>query len=254
MINKYNNLIKFSLSALLMGVFFTSSLIAQEKKIAFEKYGVTEGLPEEAVSSMVQDDQGFIWAATQNGLVKFDGYKMKVYKGSDYKLGSEKLAFRNVISLIKSKNGNLWMGSVSGNGGIGFFNPKTEKFKSYMSNSKDSTNIYFEDNLLLFEDTKENIWFTSYTGTRDSSVVGRLNTKTHQISTYPYKNISQKRNDFVSNEALLEFEADHSVWLRDDMGNINVLNREIDVFEIMIPSGSEILYKAFIKEINTILF
>ena len=238
----YNRkLTQFTLAFLLSALFLAPSLLAQTDKIAFEKYGVTEGLPEEAVSSMVQDDQGFIWAATQNGLVKFDGYKMKVYKGSDYKLGSEKLGFRNVGSLIKSKSGNLWMGSVSGNGGIGFFNPKTEKFKSYISNSKDSTNIYFEDNLLLFEDTKENIWFTSYTGTKDSSVVGRLNTKTHQISTYPYKNINSKKNDFVSNEALLEFETDHSVWLRDDMGNINVLNREKDVFEMVIPSGSEIL-------------
>ncbi len=53
---------------------------AQQEKIAFEKYGVAEGLPEEYVQHIVQDRQGFIWATTQNGLVKFDGYKMQVFR------------------------------------------------------------------------------------------------------------------------------------------------------------------------------
>jgi hypothetical protein len=35
-------------------ILFTSGLMAQTEKIAFEKYGVEEGLPEEFVSSMVQ--------------------------------------------------------------------------------------------------------------------------------------------------------------------------------------------------------
>ena len=63
----------FNSALILNGVFLfvTSGLMAQKEKIAFEKYGVEEGLTEGFVDSMVQDDQGFIWAATQNGLVKF---------------------------------------------------------------------------------------------------------------------------------------------------------------------------------------
>jgi len=34
---------------------------AQPKKIAFETYGVAEGLPEEYVVQMILDDKGFIW-------------------------------------------------------------------------------------------------------------------------------------------------------------------------------------------------
>src|ERR1039457_3904549 len=30
-------------------------------------------------SSMVQDGQGFLWVATQNGLVRWDGYRSRVY-------------------------------------------------------------------------------------------------------------------------------------------------------------------------------
>ena len=52
MTNK-GNILQLVLSVLIIGVFFTSSLIAQEKKIAFEKYGVAEGLPEEFVRSIL---------------------------------------------------------------------------------------------------------------------------------------------------------------------------------------------------------
>ena len=53
---------------------------AQLPKIAFEKYGVAEGLPEEQVFTPLQDDKGFVWFGTSNGLVKYDGYRFKVYK------------------------------------------------------------------------------------------------------------------------------------------------------------------------------
>ena len=59
---------------------FNISCFAQQEKIAFEKYGVEEGLPEEVAFFFIQDDQGFIWIATQNGLTKFDGYEMKVIR------------------------------------------------------------------------------------------------------------------------------------------------------------------------------
>ena len=67
----------------------------QVKKMAFEKYGVAEGLPEEFVSDMVQDDKGFIWLSTQNGLVKYDGYKFHVFKKSANKNDTNGLQFNS---------------------------------------------------------------------------------------------------------------------------------------------------------------
>ena len=58
-------------------------LVAQSPpdKIAFEKFGVAEGLPEEFARDVIQDEQGFIWITTQNGIVKYDGYTFKVFRG-----------------------------------------------------------------------------------------------------------------------------------------------------------------------------
>ena len=109
-----------------------TSLQAQNNKISFEKYGVVEGLPEEYVSSMVQDDHGFIWATTQNGLVKFDGYQIKVIRGANNDLDSTNLKLHNLGGgIIKGKDGKLWIGGVLGNSGIASFDPKTERFRNY---------------------------------------------------------------------------------------------------------------------------
>ena len=121
------------LMILAVSLVFSSGLMAQKDKIAFEKYGVEEGLPEEFVLSMVQDDQGFMWAATQNGLVKFDGYQMKVFQLSTNKLDSTKLRLRHLGGgLLKGKDGEIWMGGILENGGIASFDAKGGIVKDYI--------------------------------------------------------------------------------------------------------------------------
>ena len=78
-------LFRFSFKMLLVCMFFTTGMWSQSEQIAFEKYGVEEGLPEPWITSVIQDDKGFIWLSTQNGLVKYDGYDFKVYRGDSYK-------------------------------------------------------------------------------------------------------------------------------------------------------------------------
>jgi len=144
----------FKSTLVLIGVFLfvTSGLMAQKEKISFEKFGVAEGLPEEYVSSMVQDDQGFIWATTQNGLVRFDGYQMKVIRGTEKTGDSTKLQQRNLNGgSIKSKDGKIWFGAY-GPGGIASYDPKKENFRNYLPNPNDPKTMRYYYCALMFED------------------------------------------------------------------------------------------------------
>ena len=215
------------LMILALSLVFSSGLMAQKDKIAFEKYGVAEGLPEEYVNSMVQDDQGFMWAATQNGLVKFDGYEMKVFQLSTDKLDSTKLRLRHLGGgLLKGKDGKIWIGGIFENGGIASFDPKTEIFHNYIVAKKNLLKNPLENFRLLFEDSKNNIWFINDSFVSDTVVVGRFDTKTNNITTYPFKIGSFKTSDILLNGDLLEFEVNGTVWLRDDLGNVRVFNRK----------------------------
>jgi ligand-binding sensor domain-containing protein len=64
------------------------SILAQNKNTVptnfpepiFEHLTIADGLPENSVLCILQDHLGYMWFGTQNGLVKYDGYDMKVYQ------------------------------------------------------------------------------------------------------------------------------------------------------------------------------
>ncbi|MBK8807380.1 MAG: hypothetical protein IPO21_12355 [Bacteroidales bacterium] len=60
-------------------MFFVLSFYAQDD-VKFRRYNIDEGLSQGNVNTIIQDKKGFIWAGTQDGLNRFDGYNFKVYK------------------------------------------------------------------------------------------------------------------------------------------------------------------------------
>ncbi len=70
----------FAVSLLFAFLFFNlPAMTCQERTLRFEKYGVENGLHIEQIMDILEDRLGFIWLATMDGLVKFDGYNFKVY-------------------------------------------------------------------------------------------------------------------------------------------------------------------------------
>lgn len=51
-------------------------------KLSFTYYGVFDGLPSNEINRITQDSLGFIWCATNNGLVRFDGYEFSEFRSS----------------------------------------------------------------------------------------------------------------------------------------------------------------------------
>ena len=57
----------------------------------FTRFDLENGLSDNFVSSVVQDNFGFLWVGTKNGLNKFDGYSFK------------KFPFELINSIVKSE-------------------------------------------------------------------------------------------------------------------------------------------------------
>ncbi|TKG97293.1 response regulator [Puteibacter caeruleilacunae] len=82
-----------------------------------------QGLSDYEVIDVLQDDIGYIWIATADGLNCYDGYEMKSYRHDP----EDKFSlFKNRISsLTLDKDGNVWAGTRSG---VSIFNIKQERF------------------------------------------------------------------------------------------------------------------------------
>ena len=101
---------KFLSAALLMLVAQTTS--AQQMQASLSHYSTDNGLTSNAVSCITQDDYGYIWLATWNGLSRFDGYNFYNYQTGN---GSRIPNLHNRIRFITIDNlQNVWMNMYDG--------------------------------------------------------------------------------------------------------------------------------------------
>jgi ligand-binding sensor domain-containing protein len=56
------------------------TLTFAQNPVKFSHLTVNEGLSNSAVNCVLQDSQGYIWIATQDGLNRYDGYKVEVFR------------------------------------------------------------------------------------------------------------------------------------------------------------------------------
>jgi signal transduction histidine kinase/ligand-binding sensor domain-containing protein len=91
----------------LLSLFWFSSVIAQYR---FDSWTTDNGLPRNSITSIIQTRDGYLWMATVEGLVRFDGVQFKVFNKSNTK-GLSTNRFR---ILYEDKDGTLWAGTNDG--------------------------------------------------------------------------------------------------------------------------------------------
>ena len=80
---------------------------AQAQEYNYVRYDTRDGLAGSTVYDVVQDKDGFIWFATENGLSRFDGKYFKNYTVKDG------LPDNEVLTLFADSKGRVWMGTFS---------------------------------------------------------------------------------------------------------------------------------------------
>ncbi|WP_178984313.1 hybrid sensor histidine kinase/response regulator transcription factor [Winogradskyella helgolandensis] len=89
----------------------------------FERISNKEGFNQNTVNSIEQDKYGFLWYATPNGLIRYDGYEFKTF--STQSKGEQAISSNNVTYLFNDKDGILWIGT---NVGLNIYVPWLERF------------------------------------------------------------------------------------------------------------------------------
>jgi hypothetical protein len=81
--------------------------VTDRDDIQFSHISLNTGLSQTRVAQVVQDDDGFLWFATQFGLNRYDGYNFKVFVHDPTKGNSLGCAY--IVSLLKDRDGALWV-------------------------------------------------------------------------------------------------------------------------------------------------
>lgn len=130
-----------------------STLSAQTSDPSFQYLTAEQGLSNNWVKTILQDDQGFMWFGTFNGLCRFDGQDVITYHASP---DSHTLNDNIIEDLIQDDDGSLWIGTFSG--GLSCMKKETQQFTTYSHEESDLSTLGSNHVHALFIDATEQLW------------------------------------------------------------------------------------------------
>ncbi|WP_313456593.1 ATP-binding protein [Stenotrophomonas sp.] len=110
---------------LLPGVLWAAGTSAETPRL--RRLGAAEGMPSRMVLALAQDRQGYIWAATDDGLARIDGVGLRVWRNEPD--NPDSLAGNEVESLLVDPFDRVWVG-VNG-GGLSMLDPARKRFRRF---------------------------------------------------------------------------------------------------------------------------
>ncbi len=102
----------------------------------FKQYSTPDGLPNNMVHQVYQDNDGFLWVATYYGLFRYDGYNVSALR-TDFHIKNI-LPSSNVLCVRENAQNRLFIGT---HGGLSIYNKRTGAVKSYTANGFDKQRL-----------------------------------------------------------------------------------------------------------------
>ena len=162
---------------LILIVFFIvyGNVIAQAPYLYFNKISAQNGLSHNKVNCILQDQRGFIWIGTDDGLNRYDGHYFTIFRHQPHDPST--ISGNIITSLFEDENEILWIGTADG--GLTKYDhklPFRQQFKQYKHLPNDSSSI--PDNIIncLLQDRNGFLWLAT-----GSKWVLRFNKKTEKF-------------------------------------------------------------------------
>ncbi|MBN2369311.1 MAG: PAS domain-containing protein [Vicinamibacteria bacterium] len=147
---------------------------AQSRRLRFDHLSVDHGLSHVWVQAVLKDSHGFLWFGTQDGLNRYDGGGMRVYRHDP--LNPDGLPSKTAAVLFEDSKKRLWIGSGWGKGGVALYDREYDRFKTFLPNpDKPSGN----EVRAVIEDRQGMLWLGTDNG------IARLDPDTGAVERFP---------------------------------------------------------------------
>ena len=208
--------------------------VADGNDIRFTQLRPVQDQLQDEVNRIVQDDQGFMWFGTSDGLKRYDGYGFRDYRHDPKDPNS--ISGATVYSLFKDRSGRLWVGSDAF---LDMFDPATEKFTHFSGPGTAGIDSLVLD---VRQDRKGMMWVSSYQG------LYRLDPVTWQ--TVRYRHESGDPSSLSSNLVKATFEErDGTFWVVTEKG-LDLFDRDTGrvTRHISLMNGAEPLRMSLFQD------
>lgn len=195
--------------------------LAQAPKLRFRHISIEQGLSNSTIEAIYQDKRGFMWIGTRDGLNRYDGYQMVVYRFNEKDTNS--ISDNYIRFIYEDRNQDLWIGTING---LNRFDPRLNRFIRYKHKPGDATSLSHNLVTCLLEDSRGNFWVSTYGGG-----LNLLDRKKNAFIHYHHqpgkaKSLSDDRVNYLYEDTRGNF------WVATENG-LNLFNREAGSFKDM---------------------
>jgi ligand-binding sensor domain-containing protein/signal transduction histidine kinase len=196
-------------------LFLTSAnSLSQIDNLQFERISIESGLSQSTVLCIYQDQKGFLWFGTYEGLNRYDGYNFKIYKYDPENMYS--ISNNSVEFITEDHLGNLWIATQDG---LNRFDRCTEQFKAYKHDTENDNSISKNYIRYIFEDKSGTLWIGTHGG-------GLEKFDREKEKFIHYRNDPKNPNSLSHNNVLCILEdRQGKLWIGTD-GGLNYFDRE----------------------------
>jgi len=186
------------------------SSVSQTDHLHFKNISTNNGLSQNWVKCIYQDDLGYMWFGTADGLNRFDGYDFKIFlpdPDEKYSIGS-----MYINSISRKSEYELW---ICSHNGVYIYNQKQERF--YKMDKLPAIEVK-----MILEDSKKEFWFATSNG------LYKFNSKDNTVQLYTQD--KNKAGTISNNNIQCIFEdSKHNLWVSTFAG-IELYDRKSDSF------------------------
>jgi len=119
--------------------------------------GATQGLPSTEIKALARDRAGYLWIATADGLARYDGLGMRVWR---HQPGDPQgLPGNNVQALMVGSDDRVWVATEGG--GISVLDAQRQAFTHYRKATRPELG---SDDIWSFASQGDVVWFGTYDG------------------------------------------------------------------------------------------
>lgn len=209
---------KYILTLTAIIIYLPILLNSQSLNFKFDHLSTKDGLSHNSVSDILQDNHGFIWMGTVDGLNRYDGKTFKIYKHNP--TDSQSISSNFIRTLHVDNEGNLWIGTYDS--GLNIFNPLTEKFTRFRHDPINANSLGNNTCGWIVNDEQGYYWIGTNSG---------LDKLDFQKKTFSHYQHHDDDSTSLSNNIVTFVFKDKqgTIWIGTEDG-LNKLNRESGTF------------------------